>query len=67
MRNYANTQFTLGNLGYSKASCVQQYVTLDEDRLLGCEVGVMTKLYSFGIIPTIEIESDWQSSDIYAY
>lgn len=27
----------------------------------------MTKLYSFGIIPTIEIESDWQSSDIYAY
>lgn len=40
---------------------------MDKERLFGCEVGNITKIYSYGIIPNIEHNDDWKDTNIYAY
>lgn len=55
----------LGNLGFNKAVCVSDYVQLDAPRVLGCEIGYMSDLKFYGIIPNTE---DMNASDMpYGY
>lgn len=51
---YYNSMWMLGNMGFNKYACVTNYVQLDADRVLGCEIGTMTKLKFAGIIPDSE-------------
>jgi hypothetical protein len=38
---YYNSAWMLGNLGFNKAICVSQYVEVDTQGVLGCEIGNM--------------------------
>lgn len=50
-RHYRTAAYSLGNLGFSKSVCISDYVELPSNRVIGCEVGTINELYSFGIIP----------------
>lgn len=41
---YYNSAWMLGNMGFNRAACVSDYVDLNDTRVLGCEVGVMSNL-----------------------
>jgi hypothetical protein len=47
----ANTNFFLGDLGFSQPICISTYVNVDAPKTIGCSVGLMSQLYSVGIIP----------------
>ena len=51
-RHYRTAAYTLGNLGFSKSVCISDYVSLEAERPIGCEVGSISSLYSYGIIPS---------------
>lgn len=42
VRNYADSMFTLGNLGFSASNCLSQYVSIPGHRFASCLVGDMT-------------------------
>lgn len=53
IRNYADSQFTLGNLGFSASNCISQYTQIHGDRHASCLVGTMTlNNYQFGMLPS---------------
>ncbi len=66
LRNYNNAQFTLGNLGFSKATCTSQYESITNPRYIGCSVGQIDKLYSYGLIPDEVYMPDWQDDHGYS-
>jgi len=48
---YYNSMWMLGNFGFNRQICVSDYVELTANRVLGCEIGVMTELKYVGLIP----------------
>jgi len=42
---------SLGNLGFSKAVCLQQYTALAGTRTLTCDTGTLDKIFFSGVIP----------------
>lgn len=48
---YYNSAWMLGNMGFNKAVCISNFIELNNERVLGCEVGYMMPLTSSGIIP----------------
>jgi len=49
---YFNSVMMLGNLGFNKAVCVSTYVTLPATEVnFTCEMGTMTNLTYYGILP----------------
>ena len=54
-------RYELGNLGYSGASCISQYVELagqSGTRQLECLAGQLGELYAFGVLPSDLDDSD---------
>lgn len=51
--NYANSEWSLGNFGYSQATCISQYTRITESRQIGCDVGVM-HFENVGILPNVD-------------
>lgn len=47
----ANTNFLLGDFGFSQSLCISTYVDVNTTKTIGCQVGLMSKLYSVGVIP----------------
>ena len=41
---------SLGNLGQPKATCIHQYISLDEETHLRCDIGKLSPLSSAGLI-----------------
>lgn len=53
IRNYANSQFTLGNLGFSASNCISQYTEINGIRHASCLVGTITdNNYQAGVLPS---------------
>jgi hypothetical protein len=54
IRNYADSQFTLGNLGFSASNCISSYQEISNsnpNRNVSCLVGKVSNLTYFGLIP----------------
>lgn len=62
-----NTAWMLGNMGFNKAVCLSDYVQLNATRLVGCEVGYMSKLQYAGIIPNNLPYDDSTNNTNYLY
>lgn len=58
---YYNSAWMLGNFGFNKQVCVSDYVQLNANRTLGCEVGTMSELIYAGIIPN---NTDYENEDV---
>lgn len=43
VRNYANSMFTLGNLGFAASNCISQYTAMPGFRSASCLVGDITE------------------------
>lgn len=52
LSNYSKTKYSLGNLGFSENICVSMYVGVGMAHNIQCKVGTISKLYSFGLIPS---------------
>lgn len=53
LNKYAiNIDYLLGNMGFSRTTCVSSYVELDTTKVIGCnETGMMSELSYYGLIP----------------
>lgn len=53
--------YSMANIDYSQPVCVQQYVALNETRMISCNLGsngtAMKSIYSTGIVPSYSKES----------
>lgn len=58
VRNYANSEFTLGNLGFSASNCIFQYNGINHARDLTCLVGTIDSSVAFGLIPDTDYSDD---------
>ena len=58
----AKARYTLGNLGFSGASCISQYVELYSEiqsaRELVCLQGSLGELYAYGVLPNNFVDED---------
>ena len=52
MSNYSKIRFSLGNLGFSTDFCRSTYLGIDRNQSFACTEGKITKLNTFGIIPS---------------
>lgn len=61
-RGYYNSAFMLGNVGFSKAVCVNTYTQFASSApaQLQCEVGTMTGVIYSGMIPN-NLDIDWEN------
>ena len=52
LQNYSKAKYSIGNLGFSGVTCLSIYLGLgDKHMQIGCRVGTIQSLYSFGLIP----------------
>jgi len=59
--NYADSQFTLGNLGFSASNCISEYQQLsnvNSTRTVSCNVGKISNITYFGLIPNATVTPD---------
>lgn len=40
---------------------------MDKTRFIGCEVGIISEIYAYGIIPVLRENELWKENNIYAY
>lgn len=52
LSNYSKSKYTLGNMGYSGATCSSMYLGVGKEQTISCDNGKITKLYSYGLIPS---------------
>lgn len=61
IRNYADSQFTLGNLGFSASNCISSYQNISSVntvRYVSCNVGKVSNITDFGLIPDSTMSPD---------
>lgn len=45
-------RLSIVNVETSHSTCIQQYVSLNQTRRINCTGGVISKLYSYGVVPS---------------
>ena len=46
-------QTSMGNLGHSVATCLHQYIAIDEPFRIKCNKGKLTPIWHFGLMPNL--------------